>query len=373
MQKLFTTLLLLISAIVVNAQSTNDILNVLIANQAITQEQADSLRAEAAIKQQDDAAKQKSFGVTAGRKLQLAGYAHFRYQQFDETGKYDGFDIRRAYLDAKATISPYWNYRLQVDFATSPKIVDAYTELKLNDHFNFILGQQVLPFSLENITSNTKGDLIDRSQVVEALVSRVKDLIGNHNGRDIGLTTGGKFFKHNSRYLFDYRIGVFNGQGVNTTDKNKTQDVSARLVATPIEGLGIGGSFYQGRGNYTPKGATNLVSFDRNRWGAELSYDYKNFSLRGEFITGEDGDVKREGYYAQAGYYVLPKTLQAVVKYDVYDTDTNVDDNLSTNYVVGLNYTFNAWVRLQLAYTVREEEGTSVINNFGAAQLQVAF
>ena len=35
------------------AQSTNDILNLLILNKTITQEQADSIRADAAIKQQE--------------------------------------------------------------------------------------------------------------------------------------------------------------------------------------------------------------------------------------------------------------------------------------------------------------------------------
>ena len=35
------------------AQTTNDVLDLLIKNKAVTQEQADSVRAEAAIKQQD--------------------------------------------------------------------------------------------------------------------------------------------------------------------------------------------------------------------------------------------------------------------------------------------------------------------------------
>ena len=51
------------------AQSTNDILNLLIENKTITQLQADSIRAEAAIKQQEENEKKKSFFVkTHGRR-----------------------------------------------------------------------------------------------------------------------------------------------------------------------------------------------------------------------------------------------------------------------------------------------------------------
>ena len=39
--------------------------------------------------------------------------------------------------------------------------------------------------------------MIDRSQVVEALVARGKDVIGNQNGRDIGIQIGGGILKKN--------------------------------------------------------------------------------------------------------------------------------------------------------------------------------
>jgi phosphate-selective porin OprO and OprP len=56
-----------------NAQTPNDILNLLIGNRIITEEQADSIRAEAAIKQQDADNNRKSFPATAARSLQLSG------------------------------------------------------------------------------------------------------------------------------------------------------------------------------------------------------------------------------------------------------------------------------------------------------------
>ena len=172
-------------------QSSNDILNILISNKTITQQQADSLRAEAAIKQQETDANKKIFPVNASRFIQLSGYTQLRYLQMEEKGKRSGFDIRRARLDIKGAITPYFSYRLQTEFADKPKILDAYGEIKLADYFNITAGQFKIPFSMENLASSNKLEMIDRSQVVEALVARGKDVIGNQNGRDIGIQIGG--------------------------------------------------------------------------------------------------------------------------------------------------------------------------------------
>jgi phosphate-selective porin OprO and OprP len=184
-------LFLLLQCIFALGQSSNDILNVLIANKTITQQQADSLRADAAIKQQETDSKKKSFPLTASRLFQLQGYTQVRYQQLQESGKNSGFDIRRARLDVKGSINPVFGYRLLADFAGSPKLIDAYTEIKLADYFIIMAGQFKIPFSYENLVPDRELEVIDRSQVVEALVARSKDILGNTNGRDIGIQAGG--------------------------------------------------------------------------------------------------------------------------------------------------------------------------------------
>ena len=106
-----------LSVVKLRAQSTNDLLNLMVANKTITAEQADSLRAEAAIKQQEADANKKSFFVNAARSMKLSGYTQVRFQQFDETGKISGTDIRRARLNLQGDVTPYWSYQFQFDFA----------------------------------------------------------------------------------------------------------------------------------------------------------------------------------------------------------------------------------------------------------------
>jgi phosphate-selective porin OprO and OprP len=356
-------------------QSPDDILNVLIANNTITQEQADSLRADAAIKQQDAEANKKSFLVNASRLIQISGYTQVRYQVLDEKGKKDGFDVRRARLDVKGNFTSYFSYRLQTDFAEKPKIVDAYAEVKLNDIFIITLGQFRIPVSMENLTSINKFELIDFSQAVDALTGRGKDVIGNQNGRDIGIQLGGTLIKKGSLPVVEYRLGVFNGSGINIADtSNEAKDIALRLVINPVKGLSFGTSYYNGLAKAVkPSPEYKGRNQARNRFGIEASYTTARLSLKAEYLRGKDGATNRAGWYAFAGYYVIPSKLQLLCKYDTYDPNTSADDNISTNYVVGANVNFNSYSRLQAFYTFREEEGPSVNNNYLSLQFQIGF
>lgn len=373
MKLLFPIFLFLITCTESFSQSTNDILNLLIANRTISQNQADSIRAEAALLQQQTDASRKSFFVMAARQMQLTGYSQFRYQFFQEPGKHNSFDIRRARVDLKGSVTPVFAYRIQVDFADKPKMIDAYGEMKLADYFSVMAGQFKVPFSIENLTSSNKLEMIDRSQVVEALAARSKDVIGNQNGRDVGIQIGGSLLKAKDLPLIEYRIAAFNGSGINVSDTaNNAKDICGRLILTPFKGFTFGGGIYNGW-DKTLKPDVAGRSQTRNRFGAEVSYLTARLSLRGEYIAGKDGKTNRSGWYAQAGYYILPLKIQIVGKYDTYDPSTQIGNNISTNYVFGLNYIFNNWSRLQAFYTIRQEQGQEIENNYLAFQYQIGF
>jgi len=370
MKKLILGLIFLIFSIPNFAQTTNDVLNLLIRNKTISQEEADSIRAEAAIKQQDLDANKKTFPATTSRPLQLSGYSQIRYQFPEQSGKIDGFDIRRARLDFRGNISPYFGYRLQADLAGTPKLLEAYAEIKLFDYLNFTIGQAKIPFSFENLASSNKMELIDRSQVVEALVARGSDVIGNQNGRDIGVQVGGSFWKYAHRFLVDYKVGLFNGSGINSVDKNKNKDIVGRLVFHPVKMLDLGGSYYCGTGIY---GTPTAANHDRKRYGVELNYEYQHFLVRGEFIEGKDGDITRRGWYAQAGYFIIASKFQLIAKYDVYDPNKAISKNISRAYLLGATYHFNNWSRIQVGYTIFKEDGVEIKNNLAVMQYQISF
>jgi len=173
--------------------------------------------------------------------------------------------------------------------------------------------------------------------------------------------------------VIEYQIAVFNGSGINVADTaNNEKDVAGRLVFTPVKGFSFGGGVYLGW-DKAIKPDVPGKSQTRDRYGAEFSYVLSRFSLKGEYIAGKDGKTNRSGWYVQTGYFIIPQKLQVLAKYDIYDPNTSTPDNISTNYVFGANYNFNNWSRLQAFYTIRQEEGPAIKNNFLSVQYQIGF
>jgi len=330
----------------------------------------DLLTQKGVISQEDAVVLKKEQPPTTGswsEKIQISGYAQTWYRQ--DRNAMDTFNIRRARFDLKAKPSEVLDYRLQVDFAGSPKLLDATVGYKFNPHLKITAGQFKIPFSQENLTPSSNMETVNRAQAVEALVARSTDVIGNQNGRDIGVQAGGSFLRRaQSRWVFDYAVGVFNGSGINTSDTNEQKDTVGRLVAHLSDDCTIGGSFYTGR--YTLKDARKTTG-GRERLGFELAYVRDPFSVKSEFISGRDGTSHKSGWYAQTAYFVFPQKLQGVFKFDTFNPDNSFG---RTNvYTFGGNWYFNQWAYLQLNYELKDERFREIDDNSLIAQLTAKF
>jgi phosphate-selective porin OprO/OprP len=396
-QSIITGIFILFVSIA-RAQSPDDILNILIQKGTITQSEADSIRAESALKKQAVKDNQQSYAVNATGPFQIYGYTQARYQYYQLAGQTSGFDIRRARLDVRGNLGSQWEYRLQTDFVgnkgatgtaatggayLSPLLLDAYAVYKPWSFLKITAGQFLIPFSRENGETPDRDLLtVDRSQVVNALVARsgdgsnkLADSVGNQNGRDIGIQLLGNFLKVNDRYIIDYYIALLNGAGINSTDNNGNKDISTRIVIRPFKSLRFGGSYYNGVDRFT---SSTSINHSRIRWGTELAFNYNNLAIVSEYIKGWEGSgtinpTVHEGWYAQAGYYIVPKKLQGVFKYDTYNPNTGLSKLTSTYYVFGVNYYFTQWAKIQADYSYRTETGKNIPNDIFTAQLQIAF
>ena len=295
----------------------------------------------------------------------ISGYLNMRYQYSDADDS-NSFDIRRMRVNFQGDISPSFDYRLQVEFANSPKILDAYIRWKINSSFNIEAGQFKFPFSLENPYGPTNLEVIDNSLVITAL-SGYSDLSGiSANGRDVGVSFYGSLLKKESYNIIDYHVGIFNGAGINASDKNKSKDFSGMLSIHPIKDLTVAVSHYNGS-----TGAQD-DTHQRVRSGAGVKYDDGKFLFRSEYIQGKTGAMKSEGAYGVFGYFVTPK-FQPVVKYDYFKTDMSANNTEQNNYLLGFNYLPIKNIRLQLNYTRKTYAGDTKDFNYLAAQIVAIF
>ncbi|HVS96146.1 MAG TPA: porin [Puia sp.] len=398
-------LCMLLATLAAQAQSTDDLLRLLTAKGAISEKEADSIRRDYYARMRRADATADSFPLRLGRSLDLSGYTQSVYQNFQHPGKYyDGFSIKRARLDFQGHFGGRFDYRLLVDFAgstgssgtaptggalISPALIDANITYKPFHFLQVKAGQMYVAFSLENLTQDRNLDLIERSQVVNALVARkgdaaggLVDSVGNQNGRDIGIQAGGSLIRLKDAWLVDYTVQVLNGAGLNTPDNNPSKDIDARLVFHPLKIVTVAGSYYNGLDRFTSSPARDQK---RTRWGTEAAVNYSGVTFKGEYIRGQEGGassadhgagaglIVHEGWYGQLAWFFLPHRLQAVVRYDYYDPDTAKRAVKSTWYDVGLNYFFNVWTKVQVYYSLRSRQNAAPNNNFFEAQLQLAF
>lgn len=380
----------------IQAQTTGELINLLVQKGTITQKEADSIRKEFSTKQKAYENRSDSLQLSIGRLLRLSGYLQIRYQNYQAPTKYNGFDIRRARLDFQGDFSTKWGYRVLIDLVgasggngsaptggawLSPILLDAFISYKPFDFIKITAGQFLIPFSQESQTPDRSLETIDRSQVVSALVARkgdasngLLDSIGNQNGRDLGLMMNGSIIRINNRYLVDYYLALVNGAGINTLDNNQSKDIGGRLVFHLLKSLNIGASYYNGFDMFASSPYRSQV---RTRFGTEFALNYNLLSIKVEWIEGKEGNsnsIVHRGWFLQGSYFLWPKHLQGVFRYDRYNPNTAKPQELetSTYYVFGLNYFFNVWTKIQMDYSYRIEN-PAVHNNVFTLQLQLGF
>lgn len=293
----------------------------------------------------------------------ISGYVQAGYEWSDGSSS---FFIKRVRLDLRGDIARKLDYRVQLEFASSPKIVDAYLQYRPFRQLNFKLGEYKIPFTIENTDYvPLKFELIEYPLALQRLMGFAEPIGGRYvggamqggetlkdTGRDMGLTLHGSFFPCGERALLSYDVGVLNGAGINLRDNNRSKDVVARLTLRPVRGLTLSGSWYGGE-----YGADCL---ERQRVSAGVCYDRGRGVLRGEWIGGRTGYAATEEYAAgtfdSSGWYVLggvrlTPTLMPVVRYDTLLPDTASADSRQTNWTAGILWHPVRLLRCQLNYT----------------------
>jgi phosphate-selective porin OprO/OprP len=325
-------------------------------------------------------------------QLTLGGRMQFRYTftdfQVNSSTKSDTsqWDAKRIRMIAQGfAYSKDLTYLLEFDpraYASSASkgLVNAYMNYKLIDEAQITVGQFKTPFARQELISDGALQFVDRSIVVDAF----------KNSYDIGAMLNGKI----AGGLAYYYAGVFNGAGQTSTRSTNDNLFVARAVVNPLGDfsnyeadletspkplLSIGANYFRntvnktaaalditnpnyaaaasasspgsggwlGRSfNKTGFAATN-DKLDVDSYGADLAFKWMGLSLQGEYLLGQaeaqsNGHLLRaQGFYAQAGYTVIPKKLEVAFRYSYLDPDRTVTKDLVTETTGAVSYYFN--------------------------------
>ncbi len=291
---------------------------------------------------------------------QISGYVQTGYEWSEDAST---FFIKRVRLSLSGQLARQLDYRVQIEFCT-PKIVDAYLRYRPFEALNVQLGEYKLPFSIENTEYvPLKYEFIEYPLSLRRLMG-FSDLCGlSATGRDMGAMLYGSFCRRDGYSILNYNVGLFNGEGLNVKDLNRSKDLVARLMLRPFAGFQIAASGYWGK-----YGASSLK---RVRYGAGACYDRGPVVLRAEWIGGTTGFLEADGvriveqesagWYAVGGWRVTT-SLMGVVRYDTFLEDTAVRSTRQTNCTAGLLWQPVRFLRCQLNYTYEDYASRSVSN-----------
>lgn len=319
--------------------------------------------------------------------IKFGGYIVGKYSATDRQSPHSSFDLRfvRLYLNGYCFRDFYYRLQMEVNDAPGtdkgPRVIDAFVEWQRFNEFRVKLGQFKRPFGFENPYSPLDVGLGSFSQISTKLAS-INDRNGEHksSGRDMGVQIQGDLLPASDGHAWiHYQVGLFNGQGINHSDKDNHKDLIGGLWISPIKNLSIGGFGWDGtytNENYSADVAdTQSQSVKRVRWGAGIKYE-SAWTFRAEYMssvggiaTNSSASTRSDGWYATLGVPTI-KNLKLYGRWDCY-RDDKTWSTLKTNWGATANYNFNKNFIFQLNYTRTYDRSASTGRRYNTIDLQV--
>lgn len=324
--------------------------------------------------------------------VKFSGYGMVQYQAHDKEGaEENSFQLRllRLALEGRIQQDWYWKMQLQMNgnvssLNSSPRVVDAFAEWQKYKPFMIKAGQFKRPFTFENPMHPITQGFMSYSQPVSKL-SGFSDRTGEHscNGRDIGVQIQGDLLPDaTGRAWLHYQVGVFNGEGINTKDKDNKKDIIGGAWVMPIKGLRVGafgwtGTRYMTTTETTEAGTVSTTgSVRKNRYALSAEYAQNDWTFRTEYIHSQGfaanknkGD-KADGYYALAIAPIIKNKMHAKARYDLY-RDQKTWDSSKTFYEIGADYLFSKNLQLNVEYARVNERATH--SNYNLIDVELDF
>lgn len=320
----------------------------------------------------------------------VIGKASVSDRDLDATTKsHTDFDLRLVRLYAGGKLW-HFRYNLQMEIngvsgtakEKGPRIVDAWAEWCKYKFACVKFGQFKRGFTFENPMHPWNVGFGAYSQLVDKLVG-FNDRVGEHTcgGRDVGLQLQGDLFdsRKDGHSFLHYQMGVYNGQGINHADENRSKDIIGGLWVSPVKNLAIGAFGWSGA--YTKNG----ITVDRNRMALGIRYE-ANWSVRAEYVTSQGhkiSDYVTNGHgvttvkgsgHADAWYVALgaPITAKCKIygKWDVY-RDEKTSETQKSIYGLSANYRFLPNLMLQANYAYTFDKNTTNDHHYNTVDMQL--
>jgi len=246
-------------------------------------------------------------------------------------------------------------------------LMQAWFSYKVTDYAQFRMGQFKYPFGTEAYGPLVKWKFINPSFATLKIVKTLG--MEGQIFRDIGVQFSGKA-KINKDFALIYKAMVMNGNGANVIENNDAKDIVGFVgFKLPFNTM-VSGSFFKGKSGL----AVNTTEIDESAFAVTAQIDNKKYSAKVEYISATNKlvkDVTKTGFFAYATYKIT-KHIEAGARYDSFDANTAVEEDLLNRTTIMAAYNFGGLNRIMLNYELRNNEKNDKWGNLLTVLFQAA-
>jgi phosphate-selective porin OprO/OprP len=309
----------------------------------------------------------------------------------------DRFLVRRARLGVAGSFLENFSWKLEGDFGNASLknnssyralATDIYIQWNRYDFANVRVGQFKTLFGHEQLESASARLFAERAMATDQFTI----------SRQVGASVTGDFYEDR----LAYGVAAFNGPAQNNGfNDNEKFTYTGRLSGTPWKGkigelesrwsLGIN-AYASKDSNVSVSGldfdsvpggsVDNIFQGDRRVWAADTQFELGRFEFRGEYFRAyykalnqlPSAKLDAGGFHLTLAAYVLPRKVQALVRYESLDLDLDSSGNSSDAWVFGVNYYIKGNdLKLQLNYHLGSADGAEDHQGRLIARAQLMF
>ncbi len=306
----------------------------------------------------------------------IGGYVQAWWKYVDGTDPDNEFTLKRARVKITGHLGDAWGFVISPEFAGGAELKDVGVWYDLGDGTLFV-GQTKVPFMLENITSSSRLDTINRSTAARRF-----------DDRDLGLFVDYGFLEGQ----VGLHAAVTNGTGTNAAEENDKKDYTIRVWGKPFlggegpaDGLTVAAAYTTGDHAEVDEFAADIGDFEHSAWVATIQWVWNDLKFQGEYVDmerdrGPSGKGGTTGWYAYATYDLPVESvvITPVVKYETLEPNATALAVCGCNngewITLGVRISFVGThdVKLDANYIIEDLEAGEDVDEF-VLQLQASF
>lgn len=278
--------------------------------------------------------------------LSMSGRIQIRHTYEEQAGPaLNTFSVPRLPLSFKGNVYAWrWAVQLEPGTGKAADLTDAFVERALTKGIGVRMGQFKTAYDRQQLESSGRQALVDRN-----IASREFG-----KGRELGVQFRGSA----AEGILQYNAGIFNGTGQGRANTGSGNLFLGRVSWNPL------GDFGLSQGDIDPSPSPRVFVDAAGYHGIDGFVDTSGYGdesglaggtgLRhaGVYLAGELFLRRREaagtapaqtsnGWYAQAGYMLIPEALEIAARHAGVDPDTDEGGDLLGETTAGINVFFS--------------------------------